>query len=63
MKTRFSTIRRHGSTRLHPDEIDGVMADINAHLEGRTSHFETEHRMLHAERHIPLDAHERTCRS
>ena len=34
--------------RLHPDEIDRVMADINAHLEGRTSHFETEHRMLHA---------------
>ena len=33
--------------RLHSDEIDGVMAEINAHLEGRTSHFETEHRMLH----------------
>jgi diguanylate cyclase (GGDEF)-like protein/PAS domain S-box-containing protein len=33
--------------RLHSDEIDRVMAEINAHLEGRTSHFETEHRMLH----------------
>jgi diguanylate cyclase (GGDEF)-like protein/PAS domain S-box-containing protein len=33
-------------TRVHPDEIDRVKADINAHLEGRTSHFETEHRML-----------------
>ena len=33
--------------RLHADEIEGVMAEINAHLEGRTSHFETEHRMLH----------------
>jgi diguanylate cyclase (GGDEF)-like protein/PAS domain S-box-containing protein len=33
--------------RLHPDEIDRVRNDIDAHLEGRTSHFETEHRMLH----------------
>jgi diguanylate cyclase (GGDEF)-like protein/PAS domain S-box-containing protein len=34
-------------TRLHADEINGVMSEINDHLEGRTSHFEIEHRMLH----------------
>jgi diguanylate cyclase (GGDEF)-like protein/PAS domain S-box-containing protein len=33
--------------RLHPDEVERVRTEIDAHLQGRTSHFETEHRMLH----------------
>jgi diguanylate cyclase (GGDEF)-like protein/PAS domain S-box-containing protein len=33
--------------RVHPEEIERVRAGIHAHLEGRSSHFETEHRMLH----------------
>ncbi len=33
--------------RVHSEDIDRVKADIADHLEGRTSHFENEHRMLH----------------
>ena len=32
---------------IHPQEIDGVKAAIAAHLEGLTSHFESEYRALH----------------
>jgi diguanylate cyclase (GGDEF)-like protein/PAS domain S-box-containing protein len=31
--------------RIHPDDLEGVRADISAHLEGDTTHFEAEHRM------------------
>jgi diguanylate cyclase (GGDEF)-like protein/PAS domain S-box-containing protein len=34
-------------TRVHPEDISRVNADITAHLEGGTPHFENEHRMLH----------------
>lgn len=33
--------------RVHPDDIDRVRADINAHLEGLIPHYEDEYRMLH----------------
>ncbi|MFQ5857718.1 MAG: EAL domain-containing protein [Anaerolineae bacterium] len=33
--------------RLHPEDLEQVKVDISAHLEGVTSHFENEHRMLH----------------
>jgi len=33
--------------RVHPEDIPGVRAEIAAHLEGRTPHFEAEHRMWH----------------
>jgi diguanylate cyclase (GGDEF)-like protein/PAS domain S-box-containing protein len=33
--------------RIHPDDIERVRADISAHLEESTSHFEGEYRMLH----------------
>ena len=33
--------------RVHPEDIRGVRAGIAAHLEGRTPHFEGEHRMWH----------------
>ncbi len=33
--------------RVHPDDIGRVRADIAAHLEGRTPHFEVEHRIRH----------------
>jgi len=33
--------------RVHPEDIRGVRAGIATHLEGRTPHFEGEHRMWH----------------
>ncbi|HEY9636373.1 MAG TPA: PAS domain S-box protein [Coleofasciculaceae cyanobacterium] len=32
---------------VHPEDGEAVMAAVNAHLQGFTSHFEIEHRMLH----------------
>ncbi len=32
---------------IHPDDLPDVLAAINAHLEGRTDHYETEHRLHH----------------
>lgn len=34
-------------SRIHPDDVDRVRADINAHLEEQTPHYEDEYRMLH----------------
>ena len=34
-------------SRIHPDDYEKVQLDLNAHLQGVTSHFESEHRMLH----------------
>lgn len=33
--------------RVHPADVEKVKLEINAHLDGLTSHFENEHRMLH----------------
>lgn len=33
--------------RVHPEDIERVKAQIAAHLEGLSPHFESEHRMLH----------------
>ena len=33
--------------RIHPEEVDHVKADISAHLNNLTPHFESEHRMMH----------------
>lgn len=33
--------------RIHPDDVDRVRADIQAHLEEQTPHYEDEYRMLH----------------
>ncbi|HET6266119.1 MAG TPA: EAL domain-containing protein, partial [Acidobacteriota bacterium] len=33
--------------RIHPGDVDNLKAELNAHLESRTPHFENEHRMLH----------------
>ncbi|MDX6605571.1 MAG: hypothetical protein QOD14_111 [Solirubrobacterales bacterium] len=35
--------------RVHPDDVDRVQAEIDAHLGGRTPHFESEHRIRHAD--------------
>jgi PAS domain S-box-containing protein len=32
---------------IHPDDVDRVMADIQAHLNGETSSYINEHRILH----------------
>jgi PAS domain S-box-containing protein len=34
-------------SRIHPEDIDRVKAGVSAHLEGVSSHFEDEHRILH----------------
>ncbi len=33
--------------RIHPEERERVLSALRAHLEGLTSHFENEHRVLH----------------
>jgi diguanylate cyclase (GGDEF)-like protein/PAS domain S-box-containing protein len=33
--------------RIHPDDVDRVRADIAAHIEEQTPHYEDEYRMLH----------------
>lgn len=43
------------SARIHPEDRDKVAMEILAHLEGLTAHFESEHRILHADggyRHV-----------
>ena len=32
---------------VHPDDVESLKAKITAHIEGKSSHFEMEHRMLH----------------
>jgi PAS domain S-box-containing protein len=34
-----------GPSRVHPEDADRVMADLQAHLEGRTAHYTNEHRL------------------
>ncbi|MFM2587642.1 response regulator [Vibrio sp. TBV020] len=36
------------SSRVHPDDMDSCLADIQAHLEGKTEFYENMHRMKHA---------------
>jgi diguanylate cyclase (GGDEF)-like protein/PAS domain S-box-containing protein len=33
--------------RIHGDDLDRVKSEINAHTEGTSSHFQSEHRLLH----------------
>lgn len=33
--------------RIHPDDLPRVKEEMDAHLQGRIPHFETEHRVLH----------------
>jgi len=33
--------------RVHPEDLERLRSDLDAHLEGRTPHFESEHRLLH----------------
>jgi diguanylate cyclase (GGDEF)-like protein/PAS domain S-box-containing protein len=33
--------------RVHPEDLERVRAALSAHIEGLTSHFESEYRMLH----------------
>ncbi len=33
--------------RVHAEDIDQLRADLNAHLEGRTPNFKSEHRLFH----------------
>ncbi len=33
--------------RVHPEDLPRLRADLAAHLEGKTAHFENEHRLLH----------------
>ncbi|MCT7983997.1 PAS domain S-box protein [Laspinema sp. A4] len=34
-------------SRIHPDDLERVEADIQAHLKGRSPHLQTEYRILH----------------
>ncbi len=33
--------------RIHPDDIDQVRLELNAHMNGVSPHFESQHRLLH----------------
>ncbi|MDR1728560.1 MAG: EAL domain-containing protein [Acidobacteriota bacterium] len=33
--------------RIHPDDVERVRADIQAHIDGQTPHYEDEYRVLH----------------
>lgn len=35
--------------RVHPDDFKRLQADLMGHLDGRSPHFECEHRMLHSD--------------
>lgn len=37
------------SSRVHPDDMDSCLTDIQAHLEGKTDFYENMHRMKHAD--------------
>ncbi|MCA9663064.1 MAG: PAS domain-containing protein [Myxococcales bacterium] len=37
------------SSRVHPDDLEPCLADIQAHIEGRTDFYENVHRMRHAD--------------
>jgi len=39
--------RSEWKRRVHPDDYDRVMRDINEHLKGRTGHYRSEYRMRH----------------
>ncbi|OPY70039.1 MAG: Cyclic di-GMP phosphodiesterase Gmr [Syntrophorhabdaceae bacterium PtaU1.Bin034] len=34
-------------SRIHPDDLDRVKVELNAHLNGASPHFESEYRLLH----------------
>ncbi|WP_216351201.1 bifunctional diguanylate cyclase/phosphodiesterase [Leptolyngbya sp. 'hensonii'] len=34
-------------SRIHPDDVDRVNRELKAHFDNMTSHFESEHRILH----------------
>lgn len=34
--------------RIHSDELERVTAELEAHLQGKTDHFQNEHRILHS---------------
>ena len=35
--------------RIHPDDYQNVSTELKAHLEGKTKHFENEHRVQHSD--------------
>jgi diguanylate cyclase (GGDEF)-like protein/PAS domain S-box-containing protein len=55
---RWKAITGHGEVgdspeewlgRIHPDDVERVHEEIDAHLDGRAPHFESEHRIRHAD--------------
>lgn len=45
-KYEISNTLEEWSSRVHPDQIDGVYADINNYLEGRSDTYRNEHMLL-----------------
>ncbi len=42
---------RGWESRIHPDDIEGCHADIQAHVEGKTVFYENVHRLKHRDGH------------
>ena len=55
-KRRSATTSRSGSAAFIHSMWTQVKVDINSHLEGLSSHFESEHRMLHKDGGVSVDA-------
>ena len=45
--TAASAVPRNGLDRVHPDDIAPLKEALEAHLAGKTGHFEHEHRIRH----------------
>lgn len=49
--------------RVHPEDRPRLKSKLDDHLAGRSRHFEVEHRVLHPDGLLPLDAHPRPRRA
>jgi PAS domain S-box-containing protein len=49
------------SDKVHPEELEGAIRDITAHLEGKTPLYENTHRMKHRDGHYIWTAAKAKC--
>jgi len=47
METDIGNAPEDWFNRVHPDDLDRVKLELNAHMNGVSPHFESEHRLLH----------------
>lgn len=47
----FRPVLEEWTSRIHPEDYDRVMSAVNAHLEGHTQSYASEHRLRHRDGH------------